>query len=122
MTNARKINISRGLDPIQIYRSRSWNFNLELFQLTFVDDVKSEDGCSGGSAHVSSSLDGKSSTHSGPGGRQLVPGLLYIDDKTANINGKVNGGEGKSKLDPTSNPFIPGVEYNELKALKEKNN
>ncbi|XP_023326146.1 double-stranded RNA-binding protein Staufen homolog 2 isoform X2 [Eurytemora carolleeae] len=59
-------------------------------KLTFVDDLKIEDGTSAGSVPVSSSPGGKSSTGSGPAGRQLVPGLLYIDDKTANINGKVS--------------------------------
>jgi len=69
--------------------SRIQNLTQTLFQLTFVDDLKIEDGTSAGSVPVSSSPGGKSSTGSGPAGRQLVPGLLYIDDKTANINGKV---------------------------------
>jgi len=45
-------------------------------KLTFVDEVKGEEG----------------NTTSGSASRQLVPGLLYIDDKTAKINGKVNAG------------------------------
>ena len=43
-----------------------------LFQLTFVEDVKGEETGSSGSC-----------------GRQLVPGLLYLDDK-ASKNGKVS--------------------------------
>jgi len=42
-------------------------------KLTFLDEVKAEDSGSSGSAS-----------------RQLVPGLLYIDDKTAKINGKAS--------------------------------
>ena len=77
------------LNQLRKSRSRIQNLTLKLFQLTFVDDLKIEDVTSAGSVPVSSSSGGKSSTGSGPAGRQLVPGLLYIDDKTANINGKV---------------------------------
>ena len=48
-----------------------------IFQLSFVDEVEEQ-------------------VASGTAGRQLVPGLLYIDDTNANINGKVRVKRGNS--------------------------
>lgn len=64
-----------------------------LFQLTFVDEVGSQlDGLdlSGGSTcHVTNGNGNDGHVSHGSGGRQLVPGLLYIDDKKPSAQHKV---------------------------------
>lgn len=65
-------------------------------KLTFVDKVAVSEASSGTSGS------GAISGTSGSSGRQLVPGLLYIDDKTAKISSKAcNGGTTYEKKNPT---------------------
>merc|ERR1712012_857952 len=64
-------------------------------KLTFVDEVGSQlDGLDLGSGHASNGNDGHVSH--GSGGRQLVPGLLYIDDKKPSAQHKTGGSNSSS--------------------------